>query len=128
MDTMLKSLSGKEKVYLAGPMQGYPEFNFPAFKYHAQKLRDKGYYVFSPAERDIARHGGVDISKGNDSGSLESAEKDHGFSLREALRDDTNFICMEATAIALMPGWEYSSGAGAEFALAKALKLRFIYL
>jgi hypothetical protein len=115
------------KIYLAGPMRGYPEFNFPAFHQAARTLRSLGHEVFSPAEKDSERHG-TDISKGNAIGSVEQAEKDHGFSLRVALGEDLEFICKQADAIALLPGWEHSSGALAEFATAKALRLKFIYL
>ena len=115
-------------VYIAGPMTGIPEFNFPAFKAAAEKMRAEGHIVFNPAERDIERHGGVDISKGNASGSQEHAAKEHGFSLREALADDTAWICKEATAIAMLPGWERSRGAMAEHALAVALGHEVIYL
>ncbi|MGB3485339.1 MAG: DUF4406 domain-containing protein [Mycobacterium sp.] len=52
------------KIYVAGPMRGIPEFNFPAFHAAAAKLRADGHHVFNPAERDIETHG-VDISKGN---------------------------------------------------------------
>lgn len=109
------------KVYVAGPMTGIPEFNFPAFNAAAATLRADGHVVFNPAERDIERHNGVDISKGNASGSQEEAAKVHGFSLRDALADDTWWICKEADAIALLPGWENSKGARAEHALSVAL-------
>jgi hypothetical protein len=39
----------------------------------------------------------------------------------DALADDTAWICKEADAIALLPGWENSKGAKAELALAEAL-------
>lgn len=111
------------KVYLAGPMRGLPEFNFPAFHKAARELRDRGYFVFSPAERDIERHG-KDISAGNASGSEQVAAAQHGFSLREALHDDLVWICREADAIALMEGWENSKGVAAELATAKAIGLK----
>jgi hypothetical protein len=115
------------KIYLAGPMSGIPEFNFPAFNLAAARLRAEGHSVFNPAERDNERHG-TDISKGNPTGDQAVAAKEHGFSLRDALADDTRFICLEADAIALLPGWEKSPGANAEWALARALKHTFIYL
>lgn len=109
-------------VYVAGPMQGVPEFNFPLFHAVAWALRLDGHKVFNPAERDIDRHGGIDISKGNNEGSLAKAKGTHGFSLRAALADDTNFICLEADWIVLLPGWEKSNGAQAEHRLAVALQ------
>ncbi|QPC43477.1 DUF4406 domain-containing protein [Kaustia mangrovi] len=108
-------------IYVAGPMRGIPEFNFPAFHAAAARLRAEGHNVFNPAERDIERHGGIDVSKGNAEGCEETAAKEHGFSLRQALADDTRYICLEADAIALLPGWETSRGARAEKALADAL-------
>lgn len=115
------------KTYLAGPMRGIPEFNFSAFFAAAAKLRFEGWFVFNPAEKDIERHGDKTY-KGNATGSVEQAEKDCGFSLREALADDTAFICLEANAIAMLPGWKGSKGACAEHALAVALGLEIIYL
>jgi hypothetical protein len=115
-------------TYIAGPMTGLPNFNFPAFNAAAKHLRSQGHTVFNPAERDIERHGGVDISADNHAGDPALAVKQHGFSLREALADDTAFICKQATAIAMLPGWENSKGARAEHALAVALGLVVIYL
>lgn len=115
------------KIYLAGPMRGYPEFNFPAFRAAAAQLRAEGHTVFNPAERDTERHG-TDISKGNKTGSIAEAEATHGFSLRVALGEDLDWICEHAEGIALLPGWEKSSGANAEWATAKALDLNILYL
>lgn len=108
-------------------MTGIPEFNFPEFNAKTAELRAQGHEVFNPAERDIERHGGVDISKGNTTGSQEHAVKHHGFNLREALRDDLVYICQTADAICLLPGWENSKGARAEHATAVALGLKIIY-
>lgn len=128
MPATTKSPVSINKVYLAGPMQGIPEFNFPAFNRAADFLRAVGYEVFNPAERDIERHGGVNISAGNTTGSVAEATANHGFSLREALRDDTEWICTHATHIAMLPNWENSKGARAEHALAVALGLSILYL
>src|SRR5689334_4430148 len=114
-------------IYVAGPMRGIPEFNFPAFNAATQKLRQDGHFVFNPAERDMERHG-TDISKGNSTGSLEQAAKEHGFNLRDALCDDLTFICKTADAVALLPGWQRSKGATAERATAEALGLEIIEL
>lgn len=114
------------RVYLAGPMRGIPEFNFPAFHKAAAQLRALGHEVFSPAERDNEHHG-TDISKGNETGDEALATELFGFDLREALGADTAWICAYAEAIVLLPGWVYSKGAAAEGALGGALGLKIIY-
>lgn len=116
------------KVYIAGAMSGVPHFNFPAFFEAAAKLKAEGHEVFNPAARDIERHGGVDISQGNENGCQKQAAKQYGFCLRTALAEDTDWICRHATAIAMLPGWERSNGARAEHALAVALGLEILYL
>ena len=113
------------KIYVAGPMRGIAEFNFPAFHSAAAFLRSIGHVVFNPAERDILATG-VDISKGNEAGCNELAEKLHGFNLREALKDDLEFICLHADAVVVLPGWEMSKGAQAEVATANALGIRVL--
>ena len=35
----------KQRVYVAGPMTGLPDFNYPAFNAEAQRLRGLGYQV-----------------------------------------------------------------------------------
>ena len=103
------------KVYLAGPMTGIPQFNFPAFHAAAKKLREDNHTVFSPAEADMAKWGDMETI-------LREA------SYRVCLHTDLNWILDHAEAIALLPGWEKSAGAQAEWALARALGLKFIYL
>ena len=116
------------KIYLAGPMRGLPEFNFPAFHRYAAQLRAEGHTVFSPAEKDIERAGGVDISRGNATGSLAQLEKQHGFSARVAIADDLDFICRHAEGIAMMPGWQNSKGATLEHLAAQFCGIEIILL
>ena len=113
------------RLYLAGPMRGIADFNFPAFFKAAAMLRREGYEVFNPAEKDIKKYGETILK--SPTGTVATIEK-KGFSLREALAADTRFICLKAEAIALLPGWKGSKGAVAERALAKALGLKIIYL
>src|SRR5437867_12307208 len=115
------------KIYIAGPMRGIPEFNFPAFHAAATRLRKEGNEVFSPAERDLEKYG-TDFSAGNEAGSEEQAAVTHGFSIREAMSVDAKWICEQADAIVLLPGWENSKGAKAEKALAEAIGLKVIEL
>lgn len=110
------------KIYLAGPMRGIPEFNFPAFMAAAQKLEARGHIVFNPAAKDNEKHG-VDISKGNLTGDEAFATAQYGFSIRDALGADLAWICAEADAVVLLPGWQNSKGAQAEAATGYALGL-----
>jgi hypothetical protein len=123
-----KIVKPKTRCYLAGPMSGVPYFNFPAFHAAAAKLRAEGFYVFNPAEADIDRSG-VDPSVLNPAGDPNGeTSKIPGLSRRECLAADLQWIAMEADTIALLPGWEKSSGARAEKALADALNLQVIHL
>ena len=108
-------------------MRGIAFFNFPAFHTAAAALRKQGHEVFSPAEADMA-HYGVDVSKDNFTGSETQAEVQHGLTIRNALARDMKFICEEADALAMLPGWENSTGARAEHTLAVALRLPIYYL
>lgn len=114
------------RIYLAGPMRGIAHFNFPAFHFAAAKLREQGHIVFSPADNDIEKNG--DFSGNYSTGSEDQLEKDTAWTIRKALADDTAWICRNADAIALLPGWEKSTGANAELSLAKALGLTWIVL
>ncbi len=122
----------KPKIYIAGPMSGIPEFNYPAFHKAADQLREAGWIVYSPADIDTLYHG-VDISKGNATGSIAQAAAEHGFSRKLALQRDLETICWcddhkGVDAIAMLPGWETSTGAALEHAAAKALGLSVLYL
>ena len=110
----------KKKLYLAGPMSGYPNHNFAAFNRAAAKLRAEGYYVFNPAENELpAKFEQGDLFKnGGCPPEL----------YRQLLTDDINFILKEADAIALLPGWTKSKGARAEHAVSVAIGLEVIFL
>lgn len=41
------------KLYIAGPMTGLPDNNYPAFHEAARDLRARGYEVANPAEHVI---------------------------------------------------------------------------
>lgn len=106
------------KIYVAGPMRGIPDFNFPAFNEASARLRGEGHIVFNPAEKDIERNGDSFASSTGDEKALTN-----GFDLRVALLEDLEWICKEAEAVAVLPGWENSKGANAEVATARALGL-----
>lgn len=113
------------KIYLAGPMTGYKDFNFPAFMAGAKLLRELGHEVFNPAEHDIKLYG-TEMNK-SETGDVTEAEA-KGFDKRVAIKADLTYIIDEADAIALLPGWERSKGANAEFWTAQFLGLEVLQL
>lgn len=98
-----------KKVYIAGPMSGLPQFNFPAFYAAAEALRAVGYEVVSPAELDDADDAGAAMASKD--GSPESAKRTWGdFLARDVkLLADTGI-----TGIIFLPNWQKSKGAKLE--------------
>ncbi|HBB7998802.1 TPA: DUF4406 domain-containing protein [Escherichia coli] len=90
------------KIYIAGPMTGYPDYNRAAFNAKAIELMAEGHIVLNPA----VLPGGLCQSEYMD-------------------------ICLamvrSADAIYLLNRWEESVGARAEHALAEKLGLTVIY-
>lgn len=101
------------KLYLAGPMRGIPNSNYPAFIEAAAVLRSQGHEVFSPVDWDIDNHG----PQGCDASS---------FDIRAALSADLQWICDYADAVVLLPGWENSRGARAEACTAEAIGVQVL--
>lgn len=105
------------RIYLAGPMRGMEDHNFPAFHFAAAKLREQGYEVFSPAE------------KGEEVGFIKDPALQHDLSFRRLVFHlDLSWICQHADCVALLPGWERSKGAVAERAAAEAVGLTVMEL
>ena len=112
------------KIYIAGPMTGISEFNFPAFFAKEEELRSYDYTVFNPARKDIETNGsGI---QDNPTGDQALAAAKDGFDLRAALAWDTARIC-ESDCVYMLSGWEVSKGAFAEWSLARALGLQIFY-
>lgn len=106
-------------VYTAGPMRGYPQFNFPAFDRASALGRSLGWTVISPAEMD--RDAGID-EKENDS-PVFPEETIRVFMRRDAKVFTDVLKAERGDAIALLPNWLKSTGARAEVALAIWAKL-----
>jgi len=105
----------KRFVYVAGPMRGYDEYNFPMFDY-AQILGQKlGYTVISPADMD--RDTGFDP---------DTTPVDRDF-MRRAIRRDLNAIQAlqpeDGDFVVALPGFSDSVGASTELAVASWLGL-----
>ncbi len=93
----------KGSLYLAGPMSGVADFNFPAFNEKAEELRHEGWVVTNPAQFPF--HDGWEW---------------HQY-LRVALRAMT--YC---DTIYLLAGWRQSRGANLEYEVAVGLGMKVL--
>jgi hypothetical protein len=103
------SVTKKIRIYIAGPMRGIENCNYPAF-YKVEELLDsqKCYEVVNPARMD------------DEEGIGQQSE------YKEALKRDIDEI-FEVDAMYMMRGWEKSEGARVEHALAVYLGLYIQY-
>ncbi len=92
-----------QKVYIAGPMSGKVDFNYPEFNKVATNLRKTGFEVINPAELD----------------------GDHNEKWEYYLKRDIGEL-IKCDAVAVLGGWEDSKGANLEVYIAKSLKIPVI--
>ena len=95
------------KIYIAGPMSGYPNFNFEAFDRVETALIAAGFEVVNPA-----RHSRIMLKK--------IAKQGRSFNqddYRKVLRYDIGKL-RECQGIYLLRGWERSYGAKRELCYA----------
>jgi hypothetical protein len=88
------------RIYVAGPMTGFPGLNFPAFHAAAAEWRAKGWHVENPAEIN--------------------ADPTAGW--HECMRADIARL-VTCNAIYLLPGWKLSRGARIEAHIARELDM-----
>lgn len=91
------------RIYIAGPMSGLPEYNYPAFNSAAEELRRQGHEVENPAENP------------------EPPCKSWAGYMRMAVAQ-----LVRCEVVALLPGWETSKGASVEHRLAHDLGLKVL--
>ena len=108
------------RIYLAGPMRGIKAYNHPAFDRAAAMLRAEGHEVFSPAEHD--RESMPEFDWPNLTGDPET-DGIPPKALREVILADLVWICQNADAMALLPGWQKSRGVSVEKPLADFIGL-----
>ena len=97
----------KKTIYIAGPMRGYEDYNFPAFDAAAEFLEAEGWNVISPAQMD------------RDLGFNPKRDKVTKKFLQAAMMRDMDAIINHADEIAMLEGWDNSRGARAELAIAR---------
>lgn len=91
------------RVYIAGPMAGRLNYNYPAFHAAAERLRGEGYEVINPAELN-----------GMDEGREVCMRRDIG----ELITCD---------AIYLLEDWQFSRGANLEREIAEQCGMEVLY-
>jgi Domain of unknown function (DUF4406) len=98
------------KVYVAGPMSGYPAFNFPAFHAATAFLRSQGLEVVSPAEEDHKHGIGVQAER-----SLSGDPADIKETWGQVLARDVRMLADDGIdGIVFLDNWQRSRGAKLE--------------
>ena len=104
-------------AYIAGPMRGYPDFNFPAFHEAAQHIRKViGWDVISPAE--------MDLELGFNPNTQRFGLNDFYLAMR---RDIATILEPRVDRIVFLPNWEASRGANVERTIGEAIGLEMWY-
>lgn len=99
-------------VYIAGPMTGMPDWNYPAFFETEQQLRDMGHTPVNPAHHD-----GLTVEEAlANAGTHENPAQPWAYYMRRDLPHVAN-----ADALCLLPGWQKSRGARLEVHVANTL-------
>lgn len=108
------------KLYIAGPMTGLPQFNYPAFLELAAKLRASGYDVVSPAELDDPEDRAAALASPN--GLMSEFNSASSQTWGDFLARDVKLLADDGIeGIVVLPGWHLSRGARLETFVAKAL-------
>lgn len=105
-----------KKIYIAGPMRGYNDFNFPAFDGMQTLLSKRGWVVISPTDLDRVFEGWCDYPP---EGS--TFPDPDPFIIRDVV------ALMQCDAIVMLCGWQHSVGATAEHAIAKWRGMEIYY-
>lgn len=100
------------RLYLAGPMTGLPQFNFPAFHEAATALRAAGYDIVSPAETDPPEVQAAALA--STTGTLDANGKVGGETWGQILARDVQMIADTLDGIVFLPNWHKSRGAKLE--------------
>ncbi len=110
----LRDAGHGRRVYIAGPMTGLPEHNLPAFHEAAARLRAEGWTVISPAEMQTDEQM-VEVAR---LGATYKFSPTYCACMRRDI-----LVVLGCDAIYLLDGWERSSGARVEQAVAYAIGL-----
>lgn len=97
------------KVYLSGPMTGYPDFNRAAFADAAYKLRELGFEVVNPHQLPEP-----------------VLTQDEDYNWRQYLARDVELLIRDNAldGVVVLPGWEQSRGSVLELHVAQYVGLK----
>jgi hypothetical protein len=98
-------------LYIAGPMTGIPQFNFPAFHEAAARLRSAGYAILSPAELDDPATAAAAMASPD---GAPGSGCTNGETWGDFLARDVKMVADESCGVVLLSGWERSRGARLE--------------
>jgi nucleoside 2-deoxyribosyltransferase len=101
------------RVYLAGPIAGYKDANRSAFRRAARYVEARGHTAVNPHNIVPVEHIDTECPPGPPGG--EGAEHSAPCYMRADIAE-----LLKCDAIFLLTGWEQSSGAFAEFHVARA--------
>lgn len=109
--------------YLAGPMSGIPQFNFPLFHSAAKHLRAQGFKLVSPAEQDSKAV--QDEAMKSKTGSFSADGKVGGETWGDMLSRDVKLVSDQVDGIIVLPNWFTSRGARLEVFVGLLCKKQF---
>lgn len=98
----------QEPVYIAGPMSGYEDLNYPAFRAAEARLRELGH---------------TEIENPYNEGDDPDQPEHYTYYLRRGLQQ-----LLKCNSILMLPGWERSTGARTEHTVAALLHMEIKYL
>ena len=99
-------------LYIAGPMTGIPQFNFPAFEAAVVALRAAGRAVTSPHENDTPAVQAA--AWASPDGKLDHNGQVAGETWGDMLARDVKIVADECSGVVLLDGWQDSRGAKLE--------------
>lgn len=102
------------KLYIAGPMSGHPDWNYPAFFTAETELHGLGHGTINPARTDGDTLAAALASAGNP----DNPNRSHEYYLKIELPQ-----MIGCDGLVVLPGWQKSRGARLEVEIAQALSM-----
>lgn len=91
------------RVYIAGPMTGYPDYNYPAFDAKAREIEEWGHTPVNPTQ----------------------IGQNEGWSHEDYMRAALTLL-LTADGVVFLPGFERSKGAMLELTVSTALNMPIV--